>query len=591
MAGVLDWMFSSPQSSAFLPQGDGAWSPNAWGYGARTLAGIAVSEDGAMLNATALRCSRLIIETLANLPLKCYKKTKSREQVTADTVPAVRLLQGMPNSFMSAGVYRETQLFYQVNFGSAFSEIVRDGRSNRIIELHPIATGRVSPAKADSGFDYAVREANGQHHGFHRDEMLHACGALSPDGIWGRGVVAQIREAIGAALATERHGAAYFGSGAQPKGVLSMKGMMGDAKKATREQMRREWREMHGSPESSEIVIVGEDTTYLPITVSNSDNQFIEAQVRLQEMICNAYGIPQYMLGARAAGTSIEAMSNEFIIYGLYPWASKIEQQLGWKTLEPAQRADHYWEHDFAALLRGDVQTRMNAYRVGIAAGIYTLNHCKRLENLPDIGPAGDETYLPANMVTADRMLETGSGSGGTPGSDHTGAPADNPLDHEPKAMSDSAFDAARRELPKTEAANLKATMAALEKQLQDRPTDWREAARSCLVDVLRRMATKESQAALTALDKRADFAAWVREFYAKHEATMEHALESACFVLRLAGVAKWSKPGDLAAWLKAKSVEEMMQMHARDSKESRLRKLAAWPTDRVARVIDEVMG
>ena len=71
----------------------------------------------------------------------------------------------------------------------------------------------------------------------------------------------------------------------------------------------------------------------------------------------------------------------------------------------------------------------------------------------------------------------------------------------------------------------------------------------------------------------------------------MEHALESACFVLRLAGVAKWSKPGDLAAWLKAKSVEEMMQMHARDSKESRLRKLAAWPTDRVARVIDEVMG
>lgn len=584
MANLLDWIFRPKSITQDEREG---WVPSS--YRSRTLAGVDVSEEGAMINATALRCSRLIVETLANLPLRCFRKVKDGREPATD-VRAAWLLQFQPNDYMTAGAFRESQIFHQVNHGNSFSEIAV--KYGEIDELFPIAAQRVSPAKADSGYDYAVRDDNGQSHGFGRHEILHACGALPIGGTWGRGVVQQIREAIGAAIAVERHGAAYFGSGAQPKGVLSTKGMMGDAKKAMREQVRREWREMHGSPESSEIVIVDSDTTYSPITVSNQDNQFNETGVRLQEIICNAYGIPQYMLGSKTPGADIETLSNECIIYGFYPWAAKLEQQCNWKLLDKSQWGEVYFEHDFSALLRGNVQTRMNAYRVGVSTGIYTVNHCKKLENLPNIGPAGDVTYLPANMVTADYMFENGSGSAQTPGSDHTGSPADNPLDHQPKAMADFVFhDTMKNGLTKTQFVEVKTAMSDMEKQMVDRPTQWKQTARIVLADALRRMATKESQAALTALDKRSDFAAWVREFFAKHEATVAAAIEPASHVLKLAGVVEWSQPANLAAWLTTKSKEEMIRMHDNDSKDARLRRLAAWPTERVTRILDEVLA
>ena len=132
--------------------------------------------------------------------------------------------------------------------------------------------------------------------------------------------------------------------------------------------------------------------------------------------------------------------------------------------------------------------------------------------------------------------------------------------------------------------------MTDMEKQMVDRPSQWKQTARIVLADALRRMATKESQAALTAMEKRGDFEAWVREFFAKHEATVQAAIEPATHVLKLAGVIEWSQPGNLAAWLTTKAKEEMIQMHARDSKEARLRRLAAWPTERVSRILDEVM-
>ena len=585
MANLLDWIFRPKAVSQDEREG---WVPSS--YRARTLAGVDVSEEGAMINATALRCSRLIVETLANLPLRCFRKVKDDREPAKD-VHAAWLLQFQPNDYMTAGTYRESQIFHQVNHGNSFSEIAKDAYG-RIEALYPIASGRVTPAKPGSGDDYAVRDGNGQSHGFARHEILHACGALPAGGIWGRGVIAQIREAIGAAIATERHGAAYFGSGAQPKGVLSTRGMMGDAKKAVREQIRREWREMHGSPESSEIVIVDGDTTYSPITTNNSDNQFIETQEWLQKVICNGYGVQQYMLGDKVPGADIETLSNEFIIYGLYPWAAKFEQQCNWKLLDKSQWGEVYFEHDFSALLRGNVQTRMNAYRVAISTGVYTLNHCKRLENLPGIGPAGNVTYLPANMVTAEYMNEHGSGSAQTPGSDHTGSPADNPLDHQPKAMADFVFhDKMKSGLTKTQFVEVKTAVSDMERQMVDRPTQWKQTARGLLGKLLYRLAKKEAETARTAFDKQADFPAWVREFFPKHEQEIASCVEDVCPVLRLAGVIELSNPANLAAWLTKKSKEELIQMCARDGKEARHRRLDAWHTDRLSRILDEVMA
>lgn len=584
---ILDLMFgSSPRAAAFGdPNDERFWTSSL--FAGKTRAGVEVDENIALQHSAVFRCSRLLTEPPSSLPIRAYRHDgDDRVRVGSGELPIADLLNFAPNETMTAGVFRERTMLHQVNWGNGFAEIVRDDLTGEIVALFPIHAERVSAAKAGSGFAYAVRNNDGSSTGLRRDEMLHVCGTLSGDGVWGRGVVSCARENIGGAIATERHGSAFFGSGGQPKGVVIAPGLV---KPAERDQFRREWKEIHGSPESSEVVILpigGAD--YKPITVSNQDNQFIESQSRNQEVICNWYGVQPYMLGAKVAAGSIEGLSGEFIIYSLYPWISRFEQQLMLKLLTREQRGVYSFEHDFSALLRGDITTRMNAYRVAIMTGIYTVNHCRRLENLPGIGPAGDVAYLPANMVTAEYMLEHGSGSAVTPGSDHTGAPGDNPNDHNPKA------EAAFHEFVKgkgLDGKQLKIEMAAIENKIDDRPHEWREVARASLTDVLRRMFTKESHAALTAIDRKNDLEAWSREFYPKHEATLTQALEASCGVLRLAGVKQWTKPTELAAWLRARSSDAIKELATRDSKEVRLRKLAAWPTDRVAAVVDEVMG
>ena len=54
---------------------------------------------------------------------------------------------------------------------------------------------------------------------------------------------------------------------------------------------------------------------------------------------------------------------------------------------------------------------------------------------MPGIGPAGDQYFVPANMTTAERAMKGDFGNGGALGSDTTGAPADNPTDHQARVQ------------------------------------------------------------------------------------------------------------------------------------------------------------
>lgn len=552
----------------------------------RTKAGVDINEQIALTFSTVFLCTRIIAEPIAGLPIRCYERKEDGDRVLAKdgAVPALDLLAFSPNPDMTAYTFRESRTMHQTNWGGGFAEIARDSRG-RVAELWPIHPSRIGPPRdADSKFAYEVKNDDGSKVGMYRDEVLHICGTLSDDGLWGRGIIQNARETIGGGLATDRRGWAYFGSGAQPKGVLSTPGLKtADDKRA----FRRQWKEVHGSPDSCEVAIVPKESTYTPVFITNADSQFLESRIFNRKVICELYRVPTYMIGERATGTNVESMGAEFIMYTLYPWIRKQEEQFNFKLLDVKQRRTHFFEHDFSSLLRGDVIVRMNAYRVGITTGVFTINHCRRMENLPGIGAAGDVNYVPANMLTAEQMMEGDTGAKG-PGSDHSGAPADNPLDHEPKM-----FDAWRRRLPGSQGEDLQRQLRAMESQLTDRRTDWAGAARLALQDVLGRMLHKEANAAQRAADaaKGGELEPWIREFYGKHEALLNDALRPACATLRLAGVAKWEQPKELAAWLKSRSVAELQAAYNGDTKETFAKRLAAWSSERAYALTEEILG
>ena len=139
------------------------------------------------------------------------------------------------------------------------------------------------------------------------------------------------------------------------------------------------------------------------ISVSPNEAQFLETrQFQLNE-IARIFRVPPHMVGdlERSTFSNIEEQSLEFVKYTLAPWISRWEQSLKKALLSQNEKKDYFIQFNVDGLLRGDYQSRMNGYSVGIQNGFLSVNDVRSLENmdlLPD--SSGGNEYLVNGTMT-----------------------------------------------------------------------------------------------------------------------------------------------------------------------------------------------
>ena len=592
---MLDLLLPAPRAAQQVTTAtDYGWQGSGITWGQKTRSGVTVDEEIALTYAAVLCATRLIAEGVGGLPLPLYRR-KSRDEREPAEIEVANLLKFAPNPLMTATPFRESRTAHQVNWdGGGFAEIEFYGSTDRVKWLWPIHPSRVIRSR-DPKYDYQVRNNDGSYVSLHAWEMLHIPGIFPSDGIWSKGTISYGRETIGGAIGVDRASYAFLGSGGQPKGILQSQAMGGQDKREVRAAFRKEWETVHANPEVNvpTLAIIGGSDKYTPLEMLGSEaNQIIQSRLMNRTDIPCLYKLPAYCIpgcdSKETAGT-VETKSIELIIYGFMPWAKKWEEACGFKLLTREQQRDHYFEHNFSALLRGDTAARYNAYRIAFSIGIMTINEIRRLENLPNIGESGDQHFVPANMTTAQRALEGDFGNGGAMGSEQNGQPADNPMDRQ--AALDREHYAWMRSLGTIPRAEATTQLKALEHSLPERPVDYKEGARLALMNVLPVLLTKEANAAEKAMKGNIDFEQWLREFYAKQEAWAIGVLGSACWCLRAAGLTEWGEASNLAAWLRERNIEALRRCYNGDTVETAARRLRAWPTDRAKELADEIMG
>lgn len=522
------------------------------GRSVKTRSGQWVSEDAALNYSAAWCATRVISEAVGSLPLLTYRRMPDNGRELATDHPLYELLKFSPNESMGSTVFREGRTMHQVNYGNGFAEIEVERR--QIVALHPIHPSRVhAPTKSEraQGWAYSVRNNDNSQVLMRRDEMLHVPGVLSEDGVWGKGVIQYARESLGFANAVEQHGADYFGSGAQPKGILTAPGMKDPEQ---RRNMRKEWKEVHGS-NNGEIAIFPPESKYSPITIGNEDSQFLETRKHNINEFARWYRVPAHMLGdlERATFSNIEQQSIDFIAYSLLPWLRKWEEELMRKLLSEAEREEYFIEFNLAGLLRGDISSRMTAYQLALQNGIMTINEVRRLENLPGIGPAGDVNYVQLNMSTAQRIMD---------GTEQRSGATERPAKQEALPLIAPIADALGA-------------------------PHGKEALRNVLVDAVARVLSKEANAAQRAISG-SQFLDWLDSFYAKHQATAYETLRPALAMMNAMGMAR-----DLTATTKALCDESkaLLRSAAKNmTTEQSIAMLKSWPTQRAAQVADELL-
>lgn len=367
-----------------------------------TRAGVDVNVDVALTLSGCFAATKLIASTMACLPLKLMRREKDGGTECLDDEPLYSIVHDAPNTDMTSATWRAAKFGQLVNLGNCISEIERDG-NDEIKYLWPIHISRVTmrrrPAIRPAQFYYDVVNDDGTHTELEPVEVMHVPTLMTDDGRWGKGTITYAREGFGHALATERYGAGFFGSGGRPTGILKHPKKMD---KEARSNLRREWNESYGGgPDNpNKTAVLWEGMEYQQITSTPEDSQFLQSRQHNLSEIARWYGVPVHLLQGEMAPGSIEEQGLNFYRYCMLPWCTVFESEANRKLLTAEQRADG-WFFMFVVdgLERANMSTRTANLCQQFFNGALTLNQWMRIENRPPIGPLGDIHFLQQAMV------------------------------------------------------------------------------------------------------------------------------------------------------------------------------------------------
>ena len=373
-----------------------------WGA---TSSGQPVTERTAMQVTAVYACVRILSEAIASLPLNVYVNHEDGSMEKTYGHNLSYLLHDAPNPEMTSFIFRETLMSHLLLWGNAYAQIVRNGMG-QVVALYPLLPHKMDVSRDSSGqLIYTYTKNSDEFAGkqdfrqvkLTRSEVLHIPG-LGFDGLIGYSPIAMAKNAIGIAIATEEYGATFFANGATPGGILEHPGIVKDP-----EKLRQSWQAQFSGKNSHNVAVLEEGMVYKQLAIAPEEAQFLETRKFQINEIARIFRVPPHMVGdlEKSSFSNIEQQSLEFVKYTLNPWVSRWEQSMQQSLLLPSERHQLTIHFNVDGLLRGDYQSRMNGYAVGINNGFMSPNDVRRLEGMNPIPDeeGGNRYMVNGNMV------------------------------------------------------------------------------------------------------------------------------------------------------------------------------------------------
>ncbi len=356
----------------------------------------AVTPENLLSNsATAVRCISLRSELLASVGLFVFKRTANGGRERASDNPLYTLLHDNANPQMGAFEFRELMIRSMDLHGNAYARIERDNRG-QVIALYPLMPETVSIERLASGrLRYKVSDKGTVV--LLQPEMLHVRGP-SKDGVIGQSPIQIARATLGLAMAQKETAIALMNHSLRPSGVFSFPGHLTDQQRDSAKSSITS--NFSGASNAGKFFVMDGDAKFERMSFSPEDAQFLESMKLSNEDTARLFGVPPTSVGILDRGTysNVEQESASLIQNCLGPLAARIESAMMRCLLTDTQRKTLYIEHDLSGLLRGDVKSRFDAYRIGREIGALSSNDIRRRENEPPIAD-GDGYHMPANWI------------------------------------------------------------------------------------------------------------------------------------------------------------------------------------------------
>lgn len=365
---------------------------------------VGMSRDRAMKISTVNRCVEVLSNSMAVLPV--YIMNEGTKQRLPEHHLG-RVLWGRSNEAMTTFDYQRLMLCNELLRGNAYAWIYRDPSSGHPRELIPLPPDYVSIHVDTAGhlWYFFTHPVTGETTMLRPDDVLHYK-AYSEDGIEGVSVLRRASMTLDTARAAQQYENSTWRSGGQPSGILTTESDLGRAIEVVqpdgtkvlmdpKERLRQSWESCHrGAGNAFRVAVLDMGLKYQPISMTNSDAQFVESsEIRVAD-VCRFFGVPLHLAFAgKQSYESNEQNGIEFVNYTLLAYETQWGQEDTYRLLLPSEREQGLRiRRELKVFLKGDTAAQSARYRTMREIGGMNANEIRALEDMGEI-PGGDQYY------------------------------------------------------------------------------------------------------------------------------------------------------------------------------------------------------
>ena len=372
-------------------------SASAWETlgGTSSASGVTITHKNA-LTLSAVYCAvRVYTDAIASLPIHIIKDD-GKNKIKDNSHPNYMLLAKEPNSIMTSYNWRQIFMPHLLMWGNSYNLIeFQGGGSRRPKSLMPIHPSNVTVELIDGILVYTVKLESTTIK-VDQSQMLHIRGL--GDNIEGKSVIDYAKDNLGLAKASEEFGSKFFKNGATTSGVLSTDQKLSD--KAIK-NLRTSYNNTYtGVNDSNKMMILEEGLKYQQTSIPPDNAQFLETRKFGVEDVARWFKLPPHIIGDLEHSTfsNIEHQDLALVKYSMMPYIINIEEEWNKKLFRDSEKKTYYTNMNVDGLLRGDIATRYDSYKIGIQNGFMTPNEARQKENMNPLDGL-DNTWMQLNTA------------------------------------------------------------------------------------------------------------------------------------------------------------------------------------------------
>ena len=349
-----------------------------------------------------------IARTVANIPIKLYKKDESRvEEVKGDR--RVYMLNEETGDTMDANQMKQALVhdYYLGNGGFVYV----DWDGIEVDSLRYVYSEYVSIApNSDVIFkDYAILV---QGRTFYPEQFIRIL-RNTTDGMYGNSIVDQNKKFLSVAYNSLKYEEGLVKTGGNKKGFVKSK------KKLTQQAidaLKNAWRKLYQN-NTENVVILNDGLEFQEASNTSVEMQLNENKKTNDEEVRHLLGMPDNI------GT--EDGDKTYIKYCINTFMGAFMTALNRALLLESEKGTYFFAPDMYELTKGDTDKRYNAYKTAAETGWLQIDEIRAKENMEPLGlnmiklglqdvlydPKTGKIYIPNTNTTT--MVGTGEGGGG----------------------------------------------------------------------------------------------------------------------------------------------------------------------------------